>query len=635
MSESVPPTWIRFGTFEVQPQTGELRKSGVRVKLHEKPLQLLLALLAHPGEIVARQELQERLWPGRTYLEFDNGLNNAVCRLRRALDDTKAPHRLVETIPQRGYRFLGGTSPAAASTSARRRRWPWVIALAATAIAGAFIVYAALLPHPGIRSLAVLPFRNRRTGSIDGPLASAVTEAVTNDLAELGAQKLVPETSVVSLERAHKPLAEIERGLRVDAVVEGTVALETRSRVRVTVTLLHAGNDRAIWAGSYERSVANVLALQAEVAQGLARAIGLKAASDPPRQLESFHKVDPRAFQAYLDGRYLERQHNANFLRARAYLEQAIRRSPGLAPAYLGLSKFYLLLAVHSLSPRKALPLAEQYAEQGLRLDPSSAVGHLRLADIEAAYWHWRAANREFRRAVALAPGLASVHLWYADYLGALGEAAPALAQAQLALKLDPLSAAAHEVLAAAAFMSGQYARSQEQCRQILLLEPGQPMGYKCMSELLLDSGQYSRSLAPINKYLAHLPADPIALTMAAVAYAHLGRKRQAGDYLAKLRQEGRRKYVPLAYIAAVLTAMGRDNAAIADLDKAYLSHDIDLVGLKTMPFFKPLAGNLRFQALVRAMHYPGPGAMESPTGRRRAADAMDPTGDAATQPKG
>ncbi len=259
----------------------------------------------------------------------------------------------------------------------------------------------------------------------------------------------------------------------------------------------------------------------------------------------------------------------------------------------------------------------------------------MRLADIEAGYWNWNAANREFRRAIALAPGLASVHLWYADYLGALGEAAPALAQAQQTVKLDPLSPAAHEVLAAAAFISGQYARCWEQCRQILLLEPGQPLGYKCMSELLVDSGQYSRSLAAIKTVLAQRPGAPIALTMAAVAYAHLGRMRKAGDYLAKLREESRRHYVPLAYFAAVLTAMGRDNAAMADLDKSYMSHAINLVDLETTAFFKPLAGNLRFQALVRAMHYPGPGAMESPTGRRRAADAMDPARGAAAKPNG
>ncbi len=359
MSESAPPTLVRFGDFEVQPQTGELRKSGVRVKLHEKPLQLLLALLAHPGEIVARQELQERLWPGRSYLEFDNGLNNAMCRLRRALDDSKAPHRLIETIPQRGYRFLGGTSPAADSAPARRRRWPLLIALGAMAIPGAWILYAALLPRPVIRSLAVLPFRSRGTGTIDRPLASAVTEAVTNDLAEFGVQRLVPEASVVALERAHKSLGEIVRGLRVGAVVEGVVALKTRSRVRVTVTLLRAGSARAIWNGSYERSMANVLALQAEVARGLARAIGLKSAVDPPGPLPSADPVSPSAYRAYLDGSYLERRPNAKLLRARTYLAQAIRRSPGFAPAYLGLSKFYLLLAMHSMTPRKALPLAK------------------------------------------------------------------------------------------------------------------------------------------------------------------------------------------------------------------------------------------------------------------------------------
>jgi tetratricopeptide (TPR) repeat protein len=423
----------------------------------------------------------------------------------------------------------------------------------------------------------------------------------------------------------------------VDAIVQGTVA-EEGARVRVTVNLLPAGSDRAIWSGTYVRSMANVLTLQAEVARGLARAIGLDPASAPSEPPRPLARVSPRAYQAYLDGSYLERQPNRNFLSARAYLQQAVEQSPEFAPAYLGLSKFYFVLSLHSLSPRQALPLAEQYADQALRLDPSSAAGHLQLGDVEAAEWNWNAADREFRRAIALAPGLASAHMLYADYLDAIGETAPALLQAQRAVQLDPLSPAAHAILAGAAFASGQYERSLEQCQQILLLEPGQPEGYKCMSEILVYAGKYKRSLVDIKEYLAKLPRNEIALTMGTVAYAHLGQMRQAGALLAQLRREGRRRYVSPAYLAAALAAMGNDSAAIADLQQSYASHDDDLVSLKTNLFYRPLAGDPRYQALVREMKYPShrrQGATEPLTGGQRGASGMHLSSGETTKPNG
>ncbi len=145
MLETTPPNWIRFGGFEVHPHTGELLKGGVRVKLHEKPLQLLLVLLAHPGEIVTRQVLQERLWPGRPCLDFDNGLNNAVSRLRRALGDTDLPHQFIETVPHRGYRFLQETCSSIAPSARPRRSWRRIAAFCGVATLGALILYVVIV----------------------------------------------------------------------------------------------------------------------------------------------------------------------------------------------------------------------------------------------------------------------------------------------------------------------------------------------------------------------------------------------------------------------------------------------------------------------------------------------------------
>src|SRR5213594_3012269 len=126
MPSPSPQPAVRFGSFEVNPRTGELRKQGIRIKLHEKPFQVLLALLEHPGEVVTRKELQERLWPGDTFIEFENGLNNTISRLREALGDTAETPRFIETLPRRGYRFLPDVSQSLPSSRVASSR-PWLL----------------------------------------------------------------------------------------------------------------------------------------------------------------------------------------------------------------------------------------------------------------------------------------------------------------------------------------------------------------------------------------------------------------------------------------------------------------------------------------------------------------------------
>lgn len=269
---------LSFGAFEVSPATAELYKNGIRITLHGKPCALLLALLERPGEVVTRKALQKRLWPGQTFLQFDNGLNNVVRRLRETLGDTAKNPRYIETIPNRGYRFLLEVSrgPAVAETESASKRWPMIAALSAAAvILGAVVFYAARPPSRTVRSLAVLPFREMGRGSLGGHFASGMTDAVTTDLAKLGALKVVSEGSSARFKNTTEAVPHVAKALGVDAVVQGRI-FQDKNQVRITVQLVRAHSDRDIWADSYERQVTNVLALQDQVAQVIARAIDLK-----------------------------------------------------------------------------------------------------------------------------------------------------------------------------------------------------------------------------------------------------------------------------------------------------------------------------------------------------------------------
>src|SRR6266849_1590490 len=338
-------TAVRFGSFEVNPLTGELRKQGIRIKLHEKPFQVLLALLEHSGEVVTRKELQERLWPGDTFVEFENGLNNAISRLREALSDTAESPRFIETVPRRGYRFLPEVSQSLSSSrNARLRGWRMGvgITLAASLTIGAVVrlVYTRVQP---ISSIAVLPFRDLRGGTADNFFADGMTDAVTTDLAKLGVSKVISETSVAKFKDTKETVPQIARALGVDAVVEGAV-LREGNQVRITVQLIRADIDRHLWADSYQRQMTDILALQDEVALGVAHAIKLELSPGAPGRLMSPKQVNPDAYEAYLKGRFfMQKLDEESFSRARDYFQQSIHLDPNYAPAYAGLSDYYVL----------------------------------------------------------------------------------------------------------------------------------------------------------------------------------------------------------------------------------------------------------------------------------------------------
>src|SRR5229473_1191620 len=319
MPSPSPQPRVSFGSFEVNPSTGELRKQGIRIKLHEKPLQVLLALLEHPGQVVTRKEIQERLWPQDTFVEFENGLNNAISRLREALSDTADSPRFIETIPRRGYRFLSEVSQSVSSSrNARLRKWRMGvgITLAATLVVGTGVCLVHTRVQP-IKCLAVLPFRDLGIGTADNFFADGMTDAVTTELAKLGVSKVISETSAAKFKNTKESVPQIARALGVDAVVEGAV-LREGDQVRITVQLIRADTDRHLWAESYERQMTDILALQDEIALGVAHAIKLELLPGAPDRLASPKQVNTEAYEAYLKGRYfMQKRDEESATRAR------------------------------------------------------------------------------------------------------------------------------------------------------------------------------------------------------------------------------------------------------------------------------------------------------------------------------
>jgi len=606
MPSPSPQPAVRFGSFEVNPRTGELRKQGIRIKLHEKPFQLLLALLEHPGEVVTRNELQGRLWPQDTFVEFENGLNNAISRLRETLGDTADNPHFIETIPRRGYRFLAEVSQSLpTSRTAVSRSWLVVFGIVVGAGLAIGTVLRLTASHKQvIHSLAVLPFRNLGTGTADDYFAGGMTDAVTTELAKLGVSKVISETSVVQFKDTKKPVRDIAHTLDVDAIVEGAV-LREGNQVRITVQLIGADTDRHLWAESYQRQMTDILALQDEVALGVAHAIKLELSPGAAGRPTSPKPVNTDAYEAYLKGSYCAQKRDESYLRAKDYFQQAIQLDPGYAPAYAGLSDFYALS--DALPPAEALPKAREYAQQALRLDPDLPASHVSLAYVYFyGDWNWPAADQEFKRAIALAPGLARSHRWYAVYLAAMGRAAEAITEAQRATDLDPLSVSAHDAAAIAAVCSGQYDRTVAEGRIILNLDPSDPRAYLDMAMGHIQKGMYQEALQDVEKGLVLSRRDPFFLSIAALIHGRLGQMEQAGKLVHEMRIASQKSFVAPFFFATAFVGMSKEKEAMEALEEGYKAHDGYMVGLNSTPWFAPLRSDPRFQDLLRRMNLPG-----------------------------
>jgi TolB-like protein/DNA-binding winged helix-turn-helix (wHTH) protein len=356
---------LRFDGYELDVGAGELRKHGVRLRLRGQPLQVLEILLERSGEVVTRAEFQTRIWTADTFVDFDHSLHNAIARIREVLGDSAETPRYIETLPRRGYRYIGPVQdfqrlPLAAETSGHTTQPPalitppkrtrhMVLALCALFTLGvvAFATWryihakAAVSP---IRSIAVLPLKNFSGDPSEEFFADGITDQLITDLAKVGSLRVVSGTSVMQYKGTKKGLPEIARELNVDAIVEGSIG-RSGQRVRVTAQLIQASTDQHLWAETYDRDLGDILNVESEVADAIAQQVRAQLAPTERAQLRSAHTVNPAAYDDYLKGRlYFVNEFNksASLKRAQAYFEESIQKDPKFALAYAGLADTYV-----------------------------------------------------------------------------------------------------------------------------------------------------------------------------------------------------------------------------------------------------------------------------------------------------
>ncbi|MGB9243148.1 MAG: winged helix-turn-helix domain-containing protein [Candidatus Acidiferrales bacterium] len=651
------PRIVRFGTFEADLATRELRKSGVRVKLQGQPFEILAMLLERPGGLVTREELQQRLWPTDTFVDFDHGVNTAINRLREALGDSAENPRFVETVPRRGYRFIapvesqvlaapgsnavpsGTSSPVAspAATQAVSRAYGrrakilalvLVVTIAALAALSVSSVRDRLFGRsspPRIQSLAVLPLVNLSGDPNQDYFADGMTEALTTDLGKISALRVISRTSVMQYKGTKKSLPAIARELNVDGFIEGTVS-RSGNHLRITANLLQVSPEKHLWAESYESELGDILTVQGEVAQAVAREIQVKLTPEEQKLLGNTRPVNPAAHDDYLKGRYLCNKDNREGLdKAIQYFQQAINEDPKDPLAYAGLAGCYALwgwagdIFAGDLSPKEIMPKARDAALKALQLDEALAEAHTSLANVNLILdWNWSGAEREYRRAIELNPNSSSAHTWYAHYLVAMGRFGESIGEARRSMELDPVSQFTIDFGAWAFYFTRHYDLTIRQSEKSIELFPESPWAHYHLGLVYEHTGRGGEAIQEFLKAEERFGISQDRIAELRKVYQQSGEKgywRKILAFSQEASQNPRKfastsgygwcDYIQEADVAAVHVRLGEFNAAFESLEKGYANRGDALVYLNVDPYWDSIRSNPRFRDLVRRVGLP------------------------------
>jgi TolB-like protein len=565
---------LRFGPYEVDAWAGKLRKRGLPMQVRGQSVEVLIALLERPGQVVTREELRHRLWPEGIFVDFENNLNAVVNRLRGALGDAAAKPKYIETLPRVGYRFIGCLlDPASGTRKEQQLR------------------------------LLVLPFSNLSGDPAQDYLCDGLTEEMIGQLAAIDGHRLavIARTTAMHYKGTRKSVGAIGRELRVDYVVEGSIRL-SEGRARVSVQLIETVGEDHLWAKTYDGGLGDVLRFQDQVAHAVASQVRCAVAPT------AAPAIAPSAYDAYIRGRF----HGSRFptpglaIAVRCF-EEAIAIEPRFAKAWAMLALTWSQMGFWTYaSPQEAYPQAERAARRALELDDTLAEAHWALGTVHWYHdWDLEACKREYERAVELNASDASARLTLAAFLGSMESDFPrAAAEAERAQELDPLSAPIWGHSAWLYYWARQYERAIGLSRRALEMDAHCLVAYYVLGLAFSAEERLSESIQAFEAGVA-LHRDSMMLAYLAMACAMAGQRRRAEELLAELERRSTSQYVFPTCFAFVHLGMGNHNTALDWLDKAVEEHDSHVLWLRVSPRWDPIRRHPRFVQLVAQLPQP------------------------------
>jgi len=573
---------LRFGDFELDVRSRELRRGSVSTRLQEQPLEILRLMLQRPGEVITRDELRQQLWPEGTFVDFEHSLNAAIKRLRAALGDDADKPTFIETVPRRGYRFVGSVR-----TSCDVRVVPGPAALPTR--------------------LVVLPFSNLSDDSSQEYFSDGLTEELIAQLGPLcrGQVGIIGRWSSMFFKGSLQRACEIGQALNAEYLLEGSTRRDG-SRVRITARLVEAATETQLWSETYDRSTADWLSVQSDVAGRVARSL-LRELVPLPRAVVA-PRDHPRAYQAYLKGKYhWARPGDAGLDEAVRWFGEAVTEAPDFAAALAALARVQVASAeyYHEV-PRVALTAARESVSRALAIDPSVSEAHAVVGDLKRMLdGDWVGAEASYAEAISLNPSNTAALRSYGLLLALESRYAEAVSCVEQARELDPLCLGTSATGSWARYVAGDYESAIVHCRHMLEVDPEFVNAHRVLAASFLQDGKDDEAAAQLERALTFDPSHPVLLAWLAHVKAVSGCRTQAEALIARARATNDGRYVPPFHLALAYTGLGDLDQAFAALDQAWLDRDPALATLDAEPRFEPLRVDPRYAVLVDRIRIP------------------------------
>lgn len=572
MNQKSPTPLLRFGTFEVDPGSHEIRKHGLRISLEGKPFEILMTLLENPGRVVSRTTLRQRLWPD-SFVGYEHSLNTAMNKLRGTLGDSPANPRFVETLPRLGYRFIAT-----------------VETLGPAQVSGAKTM------------LAVLPLDNLSGDVQQNYFTEGLTEELISQLGQMNTKKLgvIARTSTSLYKNSPKNIQQIGSELNVAYVMEGSVRLE-KKRARITLQLIQAADQTHVWAASYDHDLREILHIQKEVAEQVAKALAMELFSGAaPKPVAA----NPEAHEAYLQGRFHTGQRSEDALnKAMSYFEQALLADPNCARACSGIADCCTLLTwFGALWPREAGSRAEKAAARALEIDPMLGEAHASLGLVR--FWHgwdYKGAEEMFLRAIELNPSYAMARQWYASLLNSRGRLDEAQNQMMRAREIDPHALIIQMNMADMPFFARQYQKAADILNRILNNVPQFFPALFNLGRVYVQMKKYPEAIACFEKAIK-FSGNREGQPALAHALALAGERERARTILNDLLNDKSGRYIASPMIARIYLGLGEVDQAMEWLRKGLQERSYWMVFVKMDPVWDSIRSDSRFRELEKTL---------------------------------
>ena len=650
---------IRFGNnLELDVDARSLRRDGHRLKLERIPLEILVLLVKHQGQVVTRDEIVAKVWGQGVFLDTDNSIRGAVRKLRQVLKDDADMPRFIQTVTGVGYRFIAPVvgpegehhaNPSVVQPGAGQEETPssilespslsrefrieedkerkiavrpdadiarqprtraasrWLILCGGPLLIMVVVVYLATRGRPvdatapKIRSLAVLPLKNLSADSTQEYISDGVTEALIGQLAAIHNLRVVSRTSVMRFKETQLSAPEIAKALGVDAIVEGSVIREG-SRIRVHAQLIRGATDEHFWSESYDRALGDVLTLESDLAQAIAEKVEVTVTGQERSKLVAARYVSPEVYESYLKGQFTLRKSNnrSDLEESVRNFDEAIRQDPGFAAAYVGLADAYNRLGTVFIGapPAEARARVITAARKALELDSELAEAHVQLAAVYQREWRWSDAEAEYKWALQLRPNDAAAHLGFADWLLAEGRTDEAMEWSKRARELDPL-AINGTGLAWILFSARRYDEAIRELHAHLAVTPDDAIALWFLGFSLIGKGKPEDAIPPLERAVSLSDGSPGAIGVLARAYGHAGRRSDALRLIEELKRRRQKGYVPTGPFVHAYVGLADYDAAFVWFERAYEEKSNILQWIKVEPFPDVMRNDPRFASLI------------------------------------